>query len=125
MHTEIDLANIAVLDHSLITSVGSVMGGAVVQRASSRETNARLESVSLDQVASSVLDHFHNLNHGHARLDVAASILADLAMDFRCPANVVVLIKVLSFQCSLLLVSGSPEVPVEKWSREKKLTWLV
>lgn|SRR5690349_681771 len=108
MNSEINLADILILKNSLVSCIGSVMGGAVVERASGRETNSRLHSVRLDQVAGAVLDHVANVDHRHSWLDIALGVLADLTMDLGSTTDVVVLIKHLSFQCALLLVCRSP-----------------
>lgn len=111
MNTKVNLAHVAVFKNSLVSSVGGVMSSAVVQRASSGESNARLESVSLNQVTGTILNHLDNIDHGHAGLDSAASVLTDLTMDLSCPTDFVVLIKLFSLQCALLLVGRSPQVP--------------
>lgn len=111
MNTKVDLADIAIFEHSLVTCVGSVMSSTVVQGASSGETNARLESVGLDQVTGTILNHFHDINHGHARLDVTTSVLANLTMNLSSSADLVVLVKLFPLQSALFLVCCSPQVP--------------
>jgi hypothetical protein len=111
MDTEINLADILILKDGLISGIGCVMSSTVVERASSRETDSRLESVGLDQVAGTILDHVANLNHGHSRLDVAPGVLTDLTMDLGCATDIVILIKEKSLCCTLLFVCCPPQVP--------------
>lgn len=110
MNTKIDLADVAILQYDLVSSIGRIMCSAVVQGAPCWECDTRFEPIRLHQRPCPVLDHFTDLSHGHAGLYVTTSIPTDLAMNLCTPTSVVVLIKVLSLQCTLFLVRGSPEV---------------
>ncbi len=110
MDTKIDLANVAVLKHYLVSSVGRVMCRYMVQRAAGGECNTRFETVGFHQVTSSVFDQLADLRHGHARFDSAASILADLAMHLCSSSSIVVLIKILFLQRAFFLVRRPPKI---------------
>lgn len=125
MDAEINLADISVLDHCLITGVGGIVRRDMVQRASGWESDARIESVGFNQVTGTVLDHFTNLDHGHAWLDRPPGVLPDLAMDLGGAAGVVVLVKVLFLQSALLLAGSSPEVTMQQVGKGKCLARVV
>ena len=55
VRAEVDLTDVVILQHRLITRVRRPVGGDVVERAAGRESDARLEAVLLHQLPVEVL----------------------------------------------------------------------
>ena len=55
VRAEVDLTDVVILQHRLITRVRGPVGGDVVERAAGRERDARLEAVLLHQLPVEVL----------------------------------------------------------------------
>lgn len=55
MRAEVDLADVIVLQHGGVSSVGSVVGSAVIQRAAGGESQAGIQPVLLYQLPGTVL----------------------------------------------------------------------
>lgn len=55
VRAEVNLADVVVLQHSGVSGIGSVVSGAVVEGASSGESQAGVESVLLDQFTGAFL----------------------------------------------------------------------
>lgn len=115
----VDLHDVALLEHRLVPGVRAEVCGDVVEVQSGGETHAGLDGVALcqavvaDQSAHAVLDAIRDLGQRLARLDVALCPLADLAMGLGSIAVVVEEVGVEIIQMALLLVRGSIAVLVD------------
>lgn len=78
VNTIVYLAHIVIGEDSLITSIGSVMSSTVIEGAASGKGQTSLQTLLLDQLAVSFLNHVANLNHCHPRLHVPLEVLPRL-----------------------------------------------
>ena len=78
MRAEVDLADVVILQHCLVSGVGRVVRGAVVNGAARREGQTGLEAVLHDRAASDALQLLTYLDHGHPRLDPLLHVLTGL-----------------------------------------------
>ena len=73
-----------------VATVRRVVRGDMIPAQSSREADAALHAVLLDERARAVLDQVGNLDHRHARLDRLACVRAHLSMHLGRAADRVV-----------------------------------
>mmetsp|Transcript_2358 Transcript_2358/g.7522 ORF Transcript_2358/g.7522 Transcript_2358/m.7522 type:complete len:403 (+) Transcript_2358:293-1501(+) len=111
---EIQLHHIVVLQDSVITGVRGVVSGHVIDTASSRESDARIEAILLDQLAVHGLDLFTHVDELHTRLDDGLRKLAGLAMRLSGVTDIfeVGVGELLTSNGTFLLVCGALQVLV-------------
>jgi hypothetical protein len=109
---KVNLHDVVVLKDCLVPSIGSVVSGDMVQRASGGESNAGLESILFNQSPGPVLDHLTNVNHGHAWLDVLLGVASNLTVHLGGLSDPIVLVKLEPLQASQFLRGGAVGVVV-------------
>lgn len=87
-----------------VAGIWTVMCGTVIETESGRESNARFESVLLDQRSCTVLDVFGDLSHCHTRPNGLSGVAADKSVNL-CSAPDVLVGRLRVFIGQFLLVS--------------------
>lgn len=104
MSTEVNLADVILLQDFEVTRVGSVMRCHVVNRATGGECNTSLEFVGLDELAVGGLDLIADVNQAHARLDDRLCEFTNLSVAFGCLTKSLV---IMSEEALLLAIFSS------------------
>lgn len=108
--SKVQLHDIVVLQHGLVSSVGRPVSGNVVERTTRRESDTGFQSLFFNESAHVVLHHLANAGHAHARLDILLNVLANLSVDLGSPTQVIVVIRVKPLEVSLFFASRPPAI---------------
>jgi hypothetical protein len=87
VHSEVDLADIIFSKNSLVSVVGRIVGGNVVQRNSRGKSLASFESFFVHNEGESGFDVLNDVSHLLPWLHHRLTILSDLSVDFRGPSE--------------------------------------
>eukprot|EP00128_Syssomonas_multiformis_P013512 Colp12_sorted_trinity150504_noHs@1692 len=107
LRAEVDLHDVAVLQHCVVSHIRGIVRGHVVDRAARGERNAGIETVLLDELAVHLLDLLAHVHELDSRLDNALREVAHLSVHFRCVSDVLVQGRLSALLLSLLLLALS------------------
>jgi len=94
-----------------ITGVGSVVGRAVIERETSRESNSSLQTILLDQCSRSIFNQLGDLNHCHSRFNRLSGICPHLFVDLSSMTKIVKITLPRFIKRLLLCRRDSPSIP--------------
>ena len=118
--TKVDLHNIIVIKHGLVSGVRGIVRGTMVQRDTRWETHTTLERISSGRHISHLfLNHLHYFNHGHTWFHVLLCILTCSSMNFSTLSELIPRLFRFDTVCigTLFLVRGTLEVVVLVFTR--------
>lgn len=81
MRAEVDLADVVVLEDGGVSCVGSVVSGAVVQRAAGGKSQTSVQTVFLDQLSGTVLQLL-TVKDKNKYIEVLRGFILSHAQDF-------------------------------------------
>ena len=114
LRPEIDLHDVALLQHSLVAAIWRVVSRDVVERAARREADAALQATLCNELAVFLLKPLAHVNQLDPRLDEALRIPADLAMHLRRVADAVVQIRLHAVHRTLFLARDPESVEITR-----------
>mmetsp|Transcript_17319 Transcript_17319/g.25424 ORF Transcript_17319/g.25424 Transcript_17319/m.25424 type:complete len:239 (+) Transcript_17319:495-1211(+) len=113
LRPKVDLHDIIVLKHSVISGVRRVMRRHMIQRTARRKPNTSSQSIFPHQLSICLFNLLAQVGEFNTRLGDALRIFAYLAMHFTCMADLIVEILLHAFTCAQFGACGAEGVALQ------------